>query len=301
MKKVFILFAAAFFALQASAQKLTEKQLLGYWTMASIATSNSTVDFATSTVVLSESFKKEIEEAEWASTEKIILSNLDYARDLYMHFKPGSKLKFNLDGESEIPYSIFEKYGKSYLVEEGMPKESETQQLLLKDKKLSLIVADGKGGNVIMTFMPGKARTPAKLGTSKKISLHDLMGRWSVVEYADEDGKVLSNGTFVLAPDVADRYTAEEQVGLNNEFTEIAGYLGKLEFSFSPGRLQIFREGELTNVGDTDFETTEETYLTVTYEYEEGNEEDNYVVFSENDVLYLMNDYGGKYKCVRKQ
>lgn len=289
MKKALLLLLAVALPLPALAQKVTDKNLLGRWEMCALETSYGLVDFDLNKVTLSESKKKTVSKEEWPEIESNMLEGVSYCSLMYLEFKPKSIVKHNLDGEDEGVYSIFEKGGKQYLIEPGMPADSDEVNVYMKNSKLQLSVKDDDGSDIIMIFKAVKATPPAALGSTTKLSAKQLQGTWKLIKYEDEDGVVdLKIGKYTLAADISDRHSEEEVESLKDEFAEIAEILQSSEIVFSPKALINKLEGEETYRGDYTLETDTDTYMQVAYLDEDGEEEtDLYKLYTKSNILYM--------------
>jgi len=152
MKKLLTLFIACAFAISAHAQKkLTEKELLGHWTMGAMQMSMGTIDFKNQKFTISEEAKEEFEGEEIDQLGEVLLETLAYAGDYYLDFKKGNMLEHNLDGESEGPYKLVSKNGKQYLTD-GIDEDDEEIEIYIADSRLHFKMADEDGSDIIMIF-----------------------------------------------------------------------------------------------------------------------------------------------------
>lgn len=301
MRKALLLLASLFIFISASAQKVTEKKLLGYWAMASFESSMGIVDFKQNKATLSDSEKKGKDKAKAEETEKYMFESLEYFRNMYIEFKPGSIMKFNMDGESEGVYSIFEKGNKQYLIEPGMDKASEEVMIELKNNRLYLSVSDDEGGFITMSYEMSKPKLPAKLGTSIIIKTADLLGAWKVVEYTDEDGTISETGAYKLVADIKKTHSTEEIEQIEEEYKQMADVVRGLEFVFSPRVVVYKHDGEEFDRGTYYVESEDKTYIEITFVDEEEEEtQDVYELYSKDNALYLKSEDGSILKCVRK-
>ncbi|MES2486924.1 MAG: hypothetical protein V4581_13390 [Bacteroidota bacterium] len=153
MKKILTLFIACAFALSAQAQKkLTEKDLLGHWTMGAMQMSMGTIDFKNQTFTISEEAKEEFEGEEIDQLGEVLLETLAYVGDYYLDFKKDNMLEHNLDGESEGPYKLVSKNGKQYLTD-GEVEGDEEIEIYIADSRLHFkMIDDEDGSDIVMIF-----------------------------------------------------------------------------------------------------------------------------------------------------
>jgi hypothetical protein len=153
MKKLLTLFIACSFALTAQAQKnLSEKELLGKWSMSAMTMEMGTVDFKKQAFTISEAYKEEFNNDEAKELGTVLLETLSYAKEYYLDFKSGNILAHNLDGDSEGEYKIVTKKGKHYLVDET-DTDAEDVEVYIADKKLHFKMQDEEDGtDIVMIF-----------------------------------------------------------------------------------------------------------------------------------------------------
>ncbi|KOS07815.1 hypothetical protein AM493_18465 [Flavobacterium akiainvivens] len=153
MKHLLTLLLVVATATAATAQKkLTEKDLLGKWTITSIGMYMGTIDFKKQKFIPSEELKADMTEEDLEMAETALLESMAGVAEYYMAFESGYKLESNIDNVGNSTYKIIEKDGKQYLTDAEV-QDDDLVEIFIKNKQLHFLVPDDEnGGNIVLLF-----------------------------------------------------------------------------------------------------------------------------------------------------
>jgi hypothetical protein len=148
MKRLLLLFVLAAGVSATAQKKLTEKDLLGRWTMSAMTMPTGTIDFKNETFIPGDEVKDEMSDEEVDEMGQVLIETLSYAAEYYVEFKKGYMMETNIEDAGESAYKLVERGGKQYFSD-----GEDEMQLYIKDAKLHFVIPDDEDGTeMLMIF-----------------------------------------------------------------------------------------------------------------------------------------------------
>ncbi|MEL1245400.1 hypothetical protein AAEO56_14090 [Flavobacterium sp. DGU11] len=151
MRKILFTLLAFFIVFIANAQKITEKDLLGRWTITAMTVSGNHMDFKNCTITVSDDWQKDSPQMTKGEWEAQLKKGLEYFGTANTSFSEGSIMSFYMEKmEYGGGYHIVEENGSTYIQDDVTPGDK--FRIELKNGLLYWELAIDKGNIFHLTF-----------------------------------------------------------------------------------------------------------------------------------------------------
>lgn len=154
MKKLISLLAICMFCTVVQAQKLTEKDLLGKWSLSGTEMAIGYADFKDHSFTPSMAMEKEIAPQDREAFKTKLFASMPFNGSTYMQFKPGNIVSTNIGPANEHVYKITTQGERQFFENADKPDDVKSE-IYIREGKLQIITKDPNGGNVIIIFEKG--------------------------------------------------------------------------------------------------------------------------------------------------